>query len=188
MDKLNSNSMDTVYRYYPPGSPKTYTFGGGVVMYGGYGNNSGSEMLSLLPKAVGLNLTSFTVEMVTYAPNIGVFVWTTLLFYFDNAGGLDPSFTNKAFRLHHYAGSRQARIACELLFLLFIFYYTYKELLFFVQLWERERDKDTQETPVKVRPEDPRHARCLAFFYIDPKMAAQDSIVRGRVRSSSGPL
>jgi hypothetical protein len=177
MDKLNSTSIDTVYRYHSPGSGQTYKRGGGVVMYGGYSKETGKLMLELLPRALGLNLTTFTIETVTYAPNIGVFVWTTLLFDLDNAGGLATAFNNKAFRLRHYAGSSKGRIACEVLFILFVFYYCYKELLFFVELWEDQRDIDEQDNPIKTRPEDPKHARCLACFYIDPNTAGKDSIV-----------
>ena len=155
-------------------------------MYGGYDSASGYQTLSLLSKAMTLNLTSFVIEIVTYAPNIGVFVWTSLSFSLDNAGGFSNNVKNQAFRLHHYAGSGMSRIACEVLFVLFVFYYTYQELLFFVGLWEDQREKDEEGDVIKAEPDAPRWARILVCFYIDPKKAAQESIVSVLEKCSSG--
>lgn len=178
-NQTNPTSLDVIRRYYPSGDARTYTQSGGVVFYGDFDPYNASLIFNEVSVACDLQLNSLSIEFVTYTPNIGVFVWTAIVMNYLNSGYIDGSLTNTAFRLNQYASSRIYRAIAEIIFCLFILYYSYLEMYIWVTLWQQECIKDSVGQ-IKAEPNDPLWVKVVIYFYIDPKKVANDTIVKLR--------
>ncbi|MDR3547293.1 MAG: hypothetical protein P4M11_03285 [Candidatus Pacebacteria bacterium] len=162
------DSVDTVYRYYPEGSDKTYRKSGGVVMYASYNATMAESVFDNLKVAIGVTLNYAVLEVVTYAPNIGVFVWTYVRLDYSPNGRAEVKVSNTAFRIHQYAGNMKYRAILEILTCLFLLYFVYYEIYEWVMVWEAVRAKDN-ESCLKPNETDGTGNRIMIFLYLDPR-------------------
>ena len=172
----NPISQDVIKTYYPPGDAKTYSQSGGVVFYAEFESGNASINFGEIKGACDLSLNNLYIEFVTYTPNIGIFVWSAINLHYSHSGSFDNTFRNTAFRLNQYASSRVYRAILEVIFCLFILYYSYLEMYTWVTLWQTECLNDSVGQ-IKAEPNDPLWVKIVIYFYIDPKKVANDTIV-----------
>lgn len=169
-------STDAINPYYPPGDARTYSQAGGAVFYAFFDAFNASQNFEDVIGACDMSLNNLYIEFVTYTPNIGIFVWSYLTLSYDHSGFFDNTFQNTAFRLNQYASTRVYRAILEVIFCLFILYYSYLEMYTWVSIWQAECLKDSVGQ-IKAEPNDPMWVKIVIYFYIDPKKVANDTIV-----------
>ncbi|KAG7157021.1 Polycystic kidney disease protein 1-like 2-like 2 [Homarus americanus] len=72
------------------------------------------------------------VEFSSYNANVNLFGMSRLMVEFTPGGGIDPTFRFEGFRLlQHHDNFGGFTIACEILFIMFVVYYTVREMYLF---------------------------------------------------------
>eukprot|EP01022_Parablepharisma_sp_SALTPOND_P001535 TRINITY_DN1066_c0_g1_i1.p2 TRINITY_DN1066_c0_g1~~TRINITY_DN1066_c0_g1_i1.p2 ORF type:complete len:606 (+),score=67.49 TRINITY_DN1066_c0_g1_i1:4770-6587(+) len=171
-DPLSANKM---YRYYPPGDERTYNKEGGVVMYPPYDPVSAYQVFSDLIQAIDLDLSRIALEILTYSPNTGGFIWSTVIIDYEPTGVASSKIANTGFKINQYSTpGMKARGILEVLFCLFVLYFTYWELHIWTMTWLKVREEDHKDCP-KADPEDTTFNRVLVFLYTNPKKVSHEN-------------
>ncbi len=163
------SSVDTVYSHYDEGDSRTYRESGGVVMYAQLNATQAAQTFLQAKTALDLKLNWMAVEFITYIPNVGIFVWTTVRLDLLSSGRIQTAITNKSFRVTQYPKPMRYRALFEVVFCLFIFYYTYCEILEWVLLWAKQRVLDNESYELHPGPNDGFCRRLSIFLYVDPE-------------------
>ena len=161
-------STDAVYRYYPSGSHRTYRKAGGVAIYATYDAGTARRIFDDLITSLDITLDYLAIELVTYAPNLGVFVWTYTVLDYEPSGKAQVKVSNTAFRIKQYAGSMKYRGILEILTCLFVLYFVYYELFEWIMIWDQIRAKENG-TAGPVDANQGTWDKIMICLYVDPK-------------------
>ena len=123
------STADELKGYPYKGEVKTYSGGGYVLELSHIYYKAQRQIKDARSKLWMDHFTrSVFVEFNLYNPNINLFSAITLLLERPPTGGLLPRVEVLAYRLYRYVGDFQLFIlACEVLFLVFVLYFTYRE-------------------------------------------------------------
>ncbi|PFX17783.1 Polycystic kidney disease protein 1-like 2 [Stylophora pistillata] len=148
------NSSPSPWRYSSASDLDGYPYTGGIKTYSGGGYVL--ELSLIYYKALrqirdsrtalwlDRHTRSMFIEFTLYNPNSNLFCAVTFLMEVFPTGGVFPHSEVLAYRLYRYAGDFQLFIlACEVFFLLFVLYFTYREAKkiyktrrrYFTELW-----------------------------------------------------
>ena len=166
----------TKYSYYGKGDKRTYGKKGGVVLYSPFDAELARVVFKDVKSSLNLKLEYLAIEFIAYVANIGKFVWTTVHLGLFNSGKVEATIENIVFKIAQYSGSMKYRAILEVLFILFIIFYTYREMYNGYTLWEAQRAIDNLSC-TKPGAQDSNWNRFIIFFYIDPKQAEKESPV-----------
>jgi len=175
MNYTDPSSNDVIYRYYPPGDPRTYKSRGGVVMYVPYDQSEAEVVFNDLKNSVNLDFNEIDIEILTYVPNSLMFTWTTVAITYKPSGDASAEFITNSFRGDQYhTTAEKGRIALEIIVILFILYFSFNEIRGWVLVFIKVRTEDHLDCP-KAGPEDGSWNKFLIILYIEPKSVANES-------------
>lgn len=153
-----------------------------MVLYAPFNPQLARDVFDDVKKALDLRLNYLAIEFIAHVPNIAKFVWTTVRLSLLNSGKIDAAIDNVAFRTTQYSGGKKYRAILEVFFVLFILFYTYREMYNGIELWEAQRVVDNLGC-AKADSQDSAWNKFIVFFYIDPQQSARESPVHALCNS-----